>query len=185
MKIKDARIISSDNLKSLSQKLKLESKKTVFVIGSWDMLHIGQARFLMNSKKRGDVLIVGVLGNDLAAISKGNDPVLGEQIRAEMILHLKCTDYATIIDKDIQTTIDKLTPDLIVLSHDRWNEDQKIFNKIKSIKAGVTKVELVERKTPFISSTIIMRKVTSAKLDHVFKSFLKLRKKPLREEKLF
>ncbi|GAG25015.1 unnamed protein product, partial [marine sediment metagenome] len=38
----------------------------VYTTGIWDLLHIGHVRYLRRAKAFGDVLIVGVVGDELA-----------------------------------------------------------------------------------------------------------------------
>ena len=74
-----------------------QSKKTgrfiVLTQGTFDMIHIGHARYLREAKKNGDLLIVGLDDDVKARSRKGeNRPVVPEGERAEMLGHLRYVD---------------------------------------------------------------------------------------------
>lgn len=177
------RIISQSDLTELSEKLKKEGKKIVFTAGAWDMLHVGQARYLKEAKDYGDVLVVGANSNIAITKVKGPQrPILDEKIRAEMLLHLKHVDYVTIIpEPSCQPTLALLKPDVYVTVKEDWNENYKGSKEYKTVVKDGGKVIVVDRQSPFISTTKIMERVVSSQLGGVFKDYMQMRKKPLRE----
>src|SRR5271156_3110053 len=59
--------------------------KIVLTQGSWDMVHIGHARYLEEAKRHGDFLVVGVDSDEKIRRRKGPDrPVVPEGERLEM-----------------------------------------------------------------------------------------------------
>jgi bifunctional ADP-heptose synthase (sugar kinase/adenylyltransferase) len=58
------RLIAQSDLMTLHEKLKSSNKKIVFTAGSWDLLHVGQCRYLEKAKEEGDILVVGVSSNE-------------------------------------------------------------------------------------------------------------------------
>jgi cytidyltransferase-like protein len=78
------RLVSQSDLMTLGEKLKEKGKKIVFTAGSWDLLHVGQCRYLEEAKAKGDILVVGVSSNAAIRSIKGpNKPILDERIRAQ------------------------------------------------------------------------------------------------------
>src|SRR6266566_4568626 len=92
------RLVSQSDLMTLHEQLKARDKKVVFTAGSWDLLHVGQCRYLAECKRYGDVLVVGVSGNAAIRKVKGvNKPILDERLRAEMLTYLESVDFVTIL----------------------------------------------------------------------------------------
>ncbi len=74
------RLVPMSDLMALHEKLNDKGKKIVFTAGSWDLLHVGQCRYLEEAKARGDILVVGVSSNDAIRRVKGpNKPILDEK----------------------------------------------------------------------------------------------------------
>ncbi len=96
------------------------------------MLHIGHARYIIRSKARGDILIVGVDSDRAMKLYKGpSRPVWPEAERAEMLSYLDPIDWITIID-DVDDTgnwqyglIDIVRPDVFVAVEDSYPEKQR------------------------------------------------------------
>ena len=92
-------VIKKEDLKELLNKLK--DKKIVFTNGCFDILHIGHAKYLKESKKFGDVLIVGLNSDTSVKRLKGESrPINNEQDRAELLDELKSVDYVVIFEED-------------------------------------------------------------------------------------
>jgi len=79
------------------QKQRRAKKKIVLTQGSFDMLHIGHARYCREAKKRGDVLIVGVDSDQKIRLRKGEGrPVVPQDERLEMLAHLEYVDLVVL-----------------------------------------------------------------------------------------
>jgi len=92
------RLVPQSDLMVLHEKLEKSGKKVVFTAGSWDLLHVGQCRYLEVAKNYGDILVVGVSSNDAIKKIKGpNKPILDERLRAEMLTYLRSVDFVTIL----------------------------------------------------------------------------------------
>ncbi len=178
------KLISQSDLTDLAEKLREENKKIVFTAGAWDMLHVGQARYLKEAKSMGDVLVVGVNSDVAIRKVKGPErPILDEKIRAEMLLHLDYVDYVTIIpEPSCQPTLALLRPEFYVTVKEDWNANYKESKEYKTVVKNNGKVIIVDRQSPYISTTKIMERVVSSHLGGVFKDYMQLRKKPLREK---
>ena len=76
----------------------------VFTNGVFDLLHIGHVRYLKESKKLGNSLIVGVNSNQSTKmLQKGkNRPIIDEKDRSEIISSLKSVDLCIIFDQQTQ-----------------------------------------------------------------------------------
>lgn len=173
-----------DTTELINLRKKLKDKKVVFAAGSWDLLHVGQMRYLEEAKKKGDILVVGVNSNESIREVKGkNKPILDEIIRAEALTYLRSVDYVTPIPTtSCQPVIGLLKPDVFVTVGEDWNSDYKESKEYKTVKDYGGEVELVKRQSPYISTTSIVERVIGANLGDTFKKFMKVRKKPLKEK---
>src|SRR5688572_3071996 len=64
--------------------------KVVLTQGTYDLVHIGHARYFQKAKSYGDFLIVGVDSDEKVKVRKGPDrPVVPEDERLEMLTYLK------------------------------------------------------------------------------------------------
>ncbi len=92
-------VIKKENLKELLDKLK--NKKIVFTNGCFDILHIGHAKYLKESKKYGDILIVGLNSDSSVKRLKGESrPINNEHDRAALLDELKSVDYVVVFEED-------------------------------------------------------------------------------------
>lgn len=178
------RLIAQSDITELSEKLKAKKKKIVFTAGAWDMLHVGQVRYLQEAKERGDILVVGVTSNDAIRKVKGkNRPILDEKIRAEMVANLKSVDFVTIFpDPSCQPVLALLQPDIYVSVKEDWNADYKNSKEYKTVVKNGGEVEVVDRQSPYISTTKILERAVSAQLGDMFKDLTNMRKDPLKEK---
>ncbi len=179
------RLISTSNLTELGDKLRKRKKSIVYTAGAWDMLHVGQIRYLHEAKKLADILIVGVSSNRVIRKLKGtNRPILDQKIRAEMLTYIRFVDFVTIVnDMSNQPTIALIKPDYFVTVKESWNEDYKKSKEYKTITKHKGEVILVDRQSPYISTTQILKRSVGAQLHDVFKDLVKIGKKPLKEKK--
>lgn len=178
------RLIDQSDLMTLGEKLKEKGKKIVFTAGAWDMLHVGQARYLEEAKHQGDILVVGVSSNNAIKKIKGpNRPILDEKVRAEMLTHLRSVDFVTILpETSCQPALGLLRPDIYITVKEDWNSNYKESKEYKTVTKYGGKVLLVDRQSPYISTTKILERAVSAQLGDIFKEFMELRKNPLKEK---
>ena len=91
------KILTIEELAKRSAQLRSENRRVVATNGCFDILHVGHVRYLTAARKLGDVLIVGLNGDDSVRQLKGEGrPVNREQDRAEVLAALESVDYATI-----------------------------------------------------------------------------------------
>ncbi|MFT5850020.1 MAG: rfaE bifunctional protein nucleotidyltransferase chain/domain [Patiriisocius sp.] len=108
-----------DELKIVAEAIRAEGKKIVLTQGVYDLLHIGHAQYLAKAKAQGDVLIVGVDSDALTKQRKGDGrPVVPEDERTNMILHLRDVDMVVLrdVDKELEALIETIKPDVYIAS---------------------------------------------------------------------
>jgi D-glycero-beta-D-manno-heptose 1-phosphate adenylyltransferase len=179
------RLIPQSHLSDLHEKLKEKGKKIVFTAGGWDMLHVGQTRYLEEARALGDILVVGVNSNTAIRKVKGkNKPLIDEMMRAEMLTFLKSVDFVTIVpEPSCQPSLATLKPDVYVTVKEDWAKDYKDSIEYKTVNKYGGEVVVIDRQSPFISTTQIIQRAIGAHLQDVFKEFMELKDKPLKERR--
>lgn len=177
------RLISQGDLMTLHDALKAKNKRIVFTAGSWDLVHVGQLRYLEKTRAEGDVLVVGVSSNEAIRKVKGpNKPILDEKIRAEMLTYLRSVDFVTILpEPSCQPSLGLLKPDVFVTVIEDWTENFKNSKEYKTVVKYGGQVKAIDRQSTTISTTKIVQRAIGGHLGDVFKDFMELRKDPLRE----
>jgi len=93
----NSKILTLDQLRAKSRRLRAEGKRVAATNGCFDILHVGHIRYLAAAQKLGDVLVVGLNGDDSVCQLKGEGrPVNRERDRAEVLAALESVDYVTI-----------------------------------------------------------------------------------------
>ncbi len=101
------------------------SPRTVFVSGSFNVLHPGHFRLLRFARECGDRLIVAVLSDRMAATSAH----VPEEYRLEMIKASGWVDEAFLLDEPVTAVLQRLKPAIVV----KGKEHEARFNPELSI----------------------------------------------------
>ncbi len=186
MKFREAlkgKLIDASDLTEFHDKVKQLGKTIVFTAGGWDLLHIGQMRYLAEAKKKGDILVVGVESDASIRKVKGpNKPILDEWIRAESLAFLKCVDFVTIIPiESCQPTLALLKPDIFISVKEDYTNDIKASKEYKTVTKYGGKVEMVDRQSPFVSTTSIVERMIGSHLGDIFEKYMKRKDEPIKE----
>lgn len=178
------RLVGQSDLMTLHEKLIEKGKTVVFTAGSWDLVNVGQLRYLEEAKKLGDILVVGVSSNDAIRRVKGpNKPVLDEKLRAETLTYLSSVDFVTIIpEPSCQPSLGLLRPDFYVTVKEDWTENFKESKEYKTVIKYGGEVVVIDRQSTSVSTTKIIQRAIGGHLGDVFKDFMDLRKDPLKEK---
>ncbi|MEN8253598.1 MAG: adenylyltransferase/cytidyltransferase family protein [Patescibacteria group bacterium] len=129
--------------KELAIKLRREGKKIVLTQGSWDMIHVGHARYLAEAKKHGDVLLVGTDSDEKIRYRKGKGrPVVPEDERLEMLTYLGSVDYVVLKQLEAlkYSLIKAVKPDVLVVIKQNYSDE-----KLKEIRKYCKKVKVLPR----------------------------------------
>ena len=111
------KIVSIDKLVKI---LEGNTKKIVFTNGCFDIFHVGHLRYLKESSKYGDILIVGLNSDSSVKRLKGEKrPIVNQDERAELIASLSFVSYVVIFDDDTPfEIIKKIKPNIITKGGD-------------------------------------------------------------------
>lgn len=138
-----------DGYDQLTQRIKAHKElradaKIVCVLGGYDIIHLGHARFIWQCRIRGDVVVVFVDSDEALRRAKGeNRPVVPENERLEMLCHLEWSDYVLLnrgFDErglwDLQLPF---RPDILVAS-ERQPANFAYYNQLAEIAERVVVV---------------------------------------------
>lgn len=148
------KVVTIDKLEKI---LKNNTKKIVFTNGCFDIFHVGHLRYLKESAKYGDMLIVGVNSDKSVKRLKGNNrPIVSEDERVELLSALSFVSYIVLFDEDTPyEIIKKIRPDIITKGGD-YNPDDVVGKDIVEAKGGkVVICPLIDNK----STTNIIDKI--------------------------
>jgi D-beta-D-heptose 7-phosphate kinase / D-beta-D-heptose 1-phosphate adenosyltransferase len=119
------KIRTSAELSLLVPQLQAQGKKVVFTNGCFDLLHGGHIKFLEESKRLGDVLVVALDSDASVRQVKGEGrPVIGEGQRLRILAALTAVDYVTIFTSDrLPELLAALRPDILTKGSN-YSEEQ-------------------------------------------------------------
>ena len=90
----------------MADKARAAGRRVVLANGCFDLLHVGHVRYLEDARALGDLLIVGVNGDDAVRRLKGpGRPLMPAVERAEMLAALRAVDHVVVFEDD---TADRL-----------------------------------------------------------------------------
>jgi D-beta-D-heptose 7-phosphate kinase/D-beta-D-heptose 1-phosphate adenosyltransferase len=102
-------------LRLLLPLLQAQGKKVVFTNGCFDLLHGGHIKFLEESRRLGDVLMVALDSDASVREVKGEGrPVIGEDQRLRILAALTPVDFVTIFtSSQLSKLLSELKPDIL------------------------------------------------------------------------
>ena len=112
--MENKKLKSIDEIELISRQLKKEGKKIVTCNGSFDLLHAGHLFFLLEARKQGDVLIIGLNSDKSVQAYKGPQrPIVDEKHRAVLLSGFFCVDYVVLFDEtDPRNFLSAVRPDV-------------------------------------------------------------------------
>ena len=131
--------------------------RIVFTNGCFDLLHPGHVRYLAAARALGDVLVVGLNGDDSVTRLKGaGRPVMSAPERAEVLAGLAAVDHVIVFDEDTpRALIVAVAPDVLVKGAD-WAEADIVGRDEVLARGGhVERIAMV----PGVSTSEIIRRM--------------------------
>ncbi len=146
-------IRDEERLKTVIGSLKALGVRIVLTQGSYDLVHIGHARYLNAAKQHGDVLIVGVDEDVKIQRRKGPDrPIVPEDERMEMVLHIRPVDIVVLkrAAHPKWHLIKTVQPDTLIATQETYSEDE-----IRALQEHCGKVVVMDRQATTSTSAKI------------------------------
>ncbi len=139
---------------------KTHGLQVVFTNGVFDLLHRGHLNYLLEARRLGDVLVIGV--NTDASVKRIKDPgrpLVGEEDRAFALSCLRPVDAVTLFDQDTPLElISRLRPDILVKGADYEEKDIVGVKEVRQSGGKVARVTMTEgRSTTNLISEILQK----------------------------
>ena len=134
-----------------------KSMKSIFVNGTFDILHPGHIQLLNYAKSLGGTLTVGIDSDRRVREKKGYArPVYNVGDRAYMLQNLKAVDYVVIFDSDeeLERCIKTVRPDIMVVGSDwkgksvigsMYSAELRFFDRIEKYATTKTIQSIINR----------------------------------------
>jgi rfaE bifunctional protein nucleotidyltransferase chain/domain len=138
------------------EKLRASGKKIVATNGCFDLLHLGHIRYLEAARKLGDILVVGLNGDQSVRELKGpGRPVNNEKDRASILAALEYVDLVAIFPELRATQfIERTAPDVYVKGGDYSSETLDAEERAALQKIG-SKIEIVPFEKGYSTSALL------------------------------
>lgn len=171
--MQNSKILSSYSvLPTLVEKYRKNGKKIVLTQGTFDLVHIGHARYLEQAKAHGDVLFVGVDSDEKVRQRKGPDrPVVPEEERAEMLTYFTSVDHVVIKPNlsEKWKLMKLITPDVLIATKETYStkeikELENICGKVVVLEPMATTSTSAKIRRVQIGAAKEMSKTLSTKL---------------------
>ena len=152
------KIIRLEQLLECVKELRTAGKKIVATNGCFDLLHVGHVRYLDAARRLGDLLIVGINGDESVHSLKGpGRPVNNQNDRAEIVAALECVDLVTIFPEARATKIlERAAPDIYVKGGDYKVETLDPDEGAVLQKIGA-KIEIIPLEEGYSTSDLLAR----------------------------
>ena len=134
-----------------------KSMKSIFVNGTFDILHPGHIQLLNYAKSLGGTLTVGIDSDRRVREKKGYArPVYNVGDRAYMLQNLKAVDYVVVFDSDeeLERCIKTVKPDIMVVGSDwkgksvigsMYSAELRFFDRIEKYATTKTIESIIDR----------------------------------------
>ncbi|MFH1346938.1 MAG: adenylyltransferase/cytidyltransferase family protein [Spirochaetota bacterium] len=167
----DKIVTDYDKLAAAVKGLQVVNFKVVVTIGSWDLLHIGHLRYLIQASLKGDILVVGVDTDRAIKLYKGElRPIAPENERLEMLTYQSPVDFVTTVD-DVDKKglwqrglIKKVLPDVVVAVEDSYPQGQ-----LDEIKKYCSELIILPRQAERTSTSQMIQDTVKRHLDKMYK----------------
>lgn len=173
------KLVKFSQLGKLVNELRLLGKSIVFTSGTFDLFHLGHARFISKAKSLGDVLIVGIPSNKAVEKLKGKGrPIIDERARAAVLAALETVDFVVIFPQTtIFETVKKIKANVFFTVAEDWNKDFAKSPIARLLRSYGGKIVRSTRQAPFISASKIIEKAAGEMVHQVFGRLIEIANK--------
>ena len=134
-------VVELEKAARLVEDAKRDGKRVVLANGHFDLLHVGHVRYLEGARAAGDVLVVGVNGDEVTKKLKGpGRPILSAAERAELVAALESVDVVVVFDDiNVAALLKRLRPDVHCKGTD-YTEDTVPEREVMRELGGETRI---------------------------------------------
>jgi phosphoheptose isomerase len=110
----DSKLVDWNELLELRRHWRQQGRKVVWTNGCFDLLHIGHVRSFEAARRLGDVLVVGLNGDESVRRLKGpTRPIMPAAERGAVVAALAAVDYVVVFDEDTpEAALARLQPEV-------------------------------------------------------------------------
>lgn len=123
----EAHLVPYEDIEKHVEALRVLKMSIVLTSGTFDLTHIGHAKFLEKAKSFGDALIIGIDSDEKVRKRKGPErPIVPEDERSIMIASLRSADIVTIkgANEPKWELIKKVCPDTLIVTQETYTDEQ-------------------------------------------------------------
>ena len=154
----NSKILTFDQLGAESGRLRVEGKRVVATNGCFDILHVGHVRYLAAARKLGDVLVVGLNGDDSVRQLKGRArPVNSERDRAEVLTALESVDYVTIFPEKRATNFLRAAQPAVYAKGGDYTSDTLDLEERAVLDEFGTRIEIIPFERGYSTSELLTK----------------------------
>lgn len=116
-----------NELQKVIESLRTLGMRITLTSGSFDLLHVGHAKYLERASAFGDVLVVGVDSDAKIKKRKGpSRPIVGETERVKLLSHIRGVDILTLKDQNEERwgLIKLIRPDTLVVTAETYTAQE-------------------------------------------------------------
>ena len=108
------KLVTRSELPSILGKMRGQGRKIVLAGGCFDVIHVGHVRYLEEAKQFGDILVVGINGDEAVRKMKGDGrPYIKQEERAEILSAFSFVDFVVIFEETTtKNLLLELKPDI-------------------------------------------------------------------------
>jgi D-beta-D-heptose 7-phosphate kinase/D-beta-D-heptose 1-phosphate adenosyltransferase len=135
------KLLGIDDAREIAMGLNKEGRKIGFCCGNFDLIHLGHAELLLQTKQRCEILFVAVNSDESVRKKKGKTrPFVDEAGRANMVACMRFVDYVILNEGlSFAGVIEAVNPQVFVTTTDHGDSPEaKAAEKIGS------KVEVID-----------------------------------------
>ena len=154
----NSKILTLDQLRAEARRLRAEGKCVAATNGCFDILHVGHVRYLAAAQKLGDVLVVGLNGDDSVRQLKGEGrPVNRERDRAEVLSALESVDYVTIFSEKRATNFLRAAQPAVYAKGGDYTTDTLDPEERAILEQFGTRIEIIPFEKGYSTSELLTR----------------------------
>jgi glycerol-3-phosphate cytidylyltransferase len=129
-------VLECEDVAAVAAELRTAGRTVVFTNGCFDLLHGGHVDYLQRAKALGDILIVGLNGDESVRQLKGpGRPVVPEADRAQVLAALRAVDMVVIFPElTAEGVVAAIRPDVYVKGGD-WGTGEKTPPEVAVVEA--------------------------------------------------
>jgi rfaE bifunctional protein nucleotidyltransferase chain/domain len=152
------KIITPDELRAKSGQLGSAGRRVVATNGCFDILHVGHVCYLAAARKLGDLLVVGLNGDNSVRQLKGEGrPINRERDRAEVLAALESVDYVTIFPELRATNFLRAAQPAVYAKGGDYTADTLDPEERAVLEKFATKIEIIPFEKGYSTSELLTR----------------------------